>query len=464
MTLKRKTRARFMNYFKDQFRDDLVTKYLYSTDFSSLSKIRLINKKTNPDGVILIKSLDDLRKTFEIAKKSNVKLIPRMNGTTLDGGSLAYNGGVILELRGLTGEVFLEPGEPSISVPASMTFAEIRKYLKWNGFDLCSYPINVHAASVGGWISTGGYGIGSTSYGGIEKQLLELEIISPNGGHETISDPSKIGLFVGSHGKLGIITRAKLKIRFDSPLVYRICMFDSIKDVIQALPSFQDLDPFSVVFYNPHLMREINTSFNFHLPERYILIVVKEAHFDEEEHRFYRNFNSIVRKTNAELIDMRHYKGLWEIQEKLIKVLKSFHTFIPQMLKFDLVSAAKLIKSLESKFKGKLYYAGTLIPSKRISLFSFLGLKSKPSALAKLRLVFSFYNFTIKIAKKTVQGAYSSGLWYGGYDTKEFSKEIKDEFTQIKAKNDPKGIINRYSVFRRSITLKLLQILSRIIP
>lgn len=462
MTLNRRTRAKLVNVFRHQFRDDEVTKYVYSFDFGAISKIPFINKKTLPDGVILIKTVDDLKKVFEIANKEKVKLTPRMNNTTSDGGSLTYNGGIILDLRGLSGEIFLEPGDPSISVPASMTFAEIRKYLKWHGFDLCSYPFNIHSATVGGWIATGGYGIGSTSYGGIGEQVLELEVVKANGEVETIIDPTKIDLYIGSHGKLGIITRAKLKIRFDSKLSYRLCMFDNVKQLVNALKIFRGMQPFTIIFFNPQMIREINKVFHYNLPARYALLVVKETHFDEVERDFYKQFNSFAREAGGELLDYRYYEGIFDIQNELVKVLTGSTVYSMTTLKIDPEQSESLIKYLESKFKKNLFYYGTILPTNGIALYAYLSFRQELSEFQKLKVIIKFYKKILKIHKLT-QGAYSTGLWYVGYDKRDFNKEAKKAFLKLKSENDPNNILNPQAGIRSGFkTPKRINILTKL--
>jgi glycolate oxidase len=89
------------------------------------------------------------------------------------------------------------------------------------GFMLPAYPTSAPGSTVGGWINTGGVGVGSYKYGGIDRQVRALRAVLPNGelvrlGFDRVI-PNSSGydlksLIIGSEGTLGVVTEATLEL------------------------------------------------------------------------------------------------------------------------------------------------------------------------------------------------------------------------------------------------------------
>ena len=82
------------------------------------------------------------------------------------------------------------------------------------------YPSSAPAATLAGWISTGGIGIGSYKYGTVKDNVRNMKVVLPEGlvldtGFNYVSDHSSgynlNGLMMGGEGTLGLITSVTLK-------------------------------------------------------------------------------------------------------------------------------------------------------------------------------------------------------------------------------------------------------------
>ncbi|HYY74993.1 MAG TPA: FAD-binding oxidoreductase [Gaiellaceae bacterium] len=195
------------------------------------------------DLAVLARSEEDVAATLRLANRHLVPVVPWGGGSGSQGGAVATEGGVVLDVTGLDGVVELDEQALTVTAEAGVNGRRLELELNERGLMLPHYPASVDLATVGGYVAARGSGVLSTRYGKIEDLVLSLRVAVPTG--ELIDTvrvprhavgPDLTQLFVGSEGTLGVITRATLQL---APLPaarrFEAVSFPSLEEGIAAV-------------------------------------------------------------------------------------------------------------------------------------------------------------------------------------------------------------------------------------
>ena len=169
--------------------------------------------------------------------------MPRGAATWGFGGAVPNNGGIVFDLQGLSG-ISIDRDTMTVNAGAGAIWRDVQDMAQRRGFMLPAYPTSAPGSTVGGWINTGGVGVGSFKYGGIDRQVRALRVVLPNGelvrlGFDRVI-PNSSGydiksLIIGSEGTLGVVTDATLEL-VPAP--------ESMRPLAAGFPSSRELGAF----------------------------------------------------------------------------------------------------------------------------------------------------------------------------------------------------------------------------
>ncbi len=214
---------------KDEFE-----RKLYSHDVAALPKMMELAFNFTPDLVVRPKSTKEISEVIKLAVKENVPIIPRGGASWGLGGAVPVNGGIVLDMTSMNEIIEIDEDNLCATVGSGINWKLLYDTLIRKGFMLGSYPSSAFAASIGGWINTGGVGIGTYKYGSVGDQLRSMEVVLPNGNiietgfKNVLSNSSGYNLndlFLSSEGTLGVITKVTLKI-YPAPEEIRPISYD----------------------------------------------------------------------------------------------------------------------------------------------------------------------------------------------------------------------------------------------
>ncbi|MDD3398558.1 MAG: FAD-binding oxidoreductase [Candidatus Methanomethylophilaceae archaeon] len=238
-----------------------MDRLMYSHDLAPLPKETTIAFKNIPDVVVRPKTVEGLATVMKIAFKNGVAVTPRGNSTWGLGGSMPTFGGVLVDFSsGLDSVIEIDETNLFVKVGAGCTWKKAYEACAKKGLLLGSYPSSFPAATVGGWVSTGGIGIGGYKYGAAKDNVRNMEVVLSNGkvintGFDKLAD-NMAGynlnqLFVGAEGTLGLIATVTLKLQpmgIVKPLAYEFDKLSQMGGPINAIVNHAGIKPLHIAW------------------------------------------------------------------------------------------------------------------------------------------------------------------------------------------------------------------------
>jgi len=218
----------------------------YSRDAGSLSP-------KAPEYIVVPTSKKEIQQLLQLARQEKKPVVVRGAGSSMCGAPIPLvDGAIMMDLTRMRKLIDLKEDSMSVLVEAGITWTEVIDYLEKRGWELgLEGPWSAPSATVGGSIAVAAISMGAARYGGLGSQILGLEVILPDG--EMIrtgagANPANLmvardcngvdmaGLFIGSHGTLGILTEVALKIYpLHEAEDYFAFSFLHLSDAVEAL-------------------------------------------------------------------------------------------------------------------------------------------------------------------------------------------------------------------------------------
>lgn len=176
-------------------------------------------EKHLPAAVVFPGSPEEVAACVRIARSHGLPVVARGAGTNLSGGTTPVAGGLVLNLSRLNRVLAIEPENGRAVVEPGVTNGALQAALKPYGYFFAPDPSSQRVATIGGNVAENADGPHCLKYGVTAGHVLALQVVTAEGdllelGSPLAEDPGYDwpGLFCGSEGTLGIITRAAVRI------------------------------------------------------------------------------------------------------------------------------------------------------------------------------------------------------------------------------------------------------------
>ena len=254
-------------------------------------------EKNVPDVVVFPESSEEVQSIVMLCSKHNVPFVPRGAGTSLAGGCLPVNGGVMIALTRMRQILDINLRDRYAVVEPGVVNVNLTRALAGTGFHYAPDPSSQGACTIGGNVATNSGGPHTLKYGVTVNHVIGIEFVSPEGELVQLGGPigrgaefDLTGLFVGSEGTFGVVTKIWVKIT-RNPAAYRtmLAIFESIDDTTQAISNIigAGIVPAALEMMDRGIIGALEEAFRFGFPldaEAVLLIEVDglEIAVDEE--------------------------------------------------------------------------------------------------------------------------------------------------------------------------------------
>jgi glycolate dehydrogenase FAD-linked subunit len=193
--------------------------------------------RARPRAVVLVESTDEVVHTVRSCHEAGVPFMARGSGTSLSGGAVPIEDGIVIALNRLNRILRIDPEARLAVVQPGVVNLDVSAAAAAHGLYYAPDPSSQSVCTIGGNVAFNSGGAHCFRHGMTANHVLALEVVLPDGelaslGSESIEPigPDLAGLFVGSEGLFGIAVEITLR------LIQRP---ESYRTVLAGYPSLQ---------------------------------------------------------------------------------------------------------------------------------------------------------------------------------------------------------------------------------
>jgi FAD/FMN-containing dehydrogenase len=464
--------------------EEYMTK-LYSHDISALPGI--VNEILNPhaEAVAQPTTTEITSNLLKYCKEHNIQVVPRGHGTSGYGGALPTKGGLVLDMTRMNQIYDIDKGSMTIEVGAGIIWGRLIEYLEDEGLSIATYPSSAPSCTVGGWVAAGGCGIGSTKYGGIRENVVEMEVVLPDGQiistiepidsvftdgkpktffpgdesffyereHSPESNEESTSLFVDSNGVLGVITKVTLKLIHIPTIKPMTISFPNKEQAMGAMQAILRITrPFYLHFIADEfygMLKEIGKA-----PDtagEWLVLCALEG-TDQENEEFAAKISETMSMYHGtvESDEIGHHE--WEERFYPMRVKRLGPSLAPSEVYVPLERMVDFMDHCKKHFKGeRMAMEGAVNHQNEVAVLTW-GLGDERR---RIPFMFGWYRSldVINIGLKHGGRAYSIGMWNVAHARDFYGKENYTRMSKLKQRTDPKNYLNSHKVFPGPLNL-----------
>lgn len=399
-------------------------------------------------------TIDDISKVYDYAQKKKWAIIPRGAATSGMGCLIPLKKALMLDLTRLNRILDLDEKQKTVTVEAGLRWWEIKNFLKGHSFDIYTCPTSLFS-TVGGWLSTGGYGINSFKYGHISRLVDAMEIVTPSKSTWVERKSREFKYFVGAEGQMGIISKVKLRVREATTPTPYLVLFDraskALRFISELMASSEPL-PVHISYFDrnrlghKNLLLEGKASF----PDMDAVLVVYEGASSEKV------LLGLVAKNEGFLAEDYLTAFLWNERFFPFSVKHFYSSLLGSETILPLKNLSRYMmktRKFAENYGLSLSTEATFINKDEAVVFSIFPSDSRRF----IHFIHLFLTYSLShIAGQCGGRPYGIGTWNLPLLHKAFSPKDLKELRQFKEESDPLNLINPSKSFSNGHYLKHL--------
>ncbi len=175
--------------------------------------------RTSPMVVVLPSTVEQVSRVMAYCHQEGIRVVPRGAGTSLSGGALPLEDGILLGLGKFNRILEVDFDNRCVVAQPGVTNLGITQAVEHEGFYYAPDPSSQIACSIGGNVAENSGGVHCLKYGlttnnvlGVEMVLIDGTVVRLGGKHLDSEGYDLVGLINGSEGLLGVVTEVTVRI------------------------------------------------------------------------------------------------------------------------------------------------------------------------------------------------------------------------------------------------------------
>ncbi|MFM7056347.1 MAG: FAD-binding oxidoreductase [Planctomycetota bacterium] len=233
-------------------------------------------EKSAPQAVVFPQTTEEVRQIVKVCAEHGVPFVPRGAGTSIAGGSLPVGGGVMISLTRMNRILEISHRDRYAVVEPGCVNIRLTRALAGSGFHYAPDPSSQGACTIGGNVATNSGGPHTLKYGVTVNHVLGVEYVDASGQLIQLGGPcgrgndfDLTGLFVGSEGTFGVVTRVWVRITRD-PAACRtmLAIFNTVADATTAISRIiaAGIVPAALEMLDQGIIEALEDAFHFGFP------------------------------------------------------------------------------------------------------------------------------------------------------------------------------------------------------
>jgi glycolate oxidase len=220
--------------------DRLLTKKGQLVTYESDS---LTSYQVQPIAVVIPENQPEVINTVKTCYEFEIPFVARGSGTSLSGGSLPIEGGIVIALNRLNKIIEVDPVNRIAVVEAGVVNIDVSQAAAPYGLYFAPDPSSQLICTIGGNLAFNSGGAHCLKYGMTSNHILGIKAVLPDGelvelGGESLENvgPDLVGMYVGSEGLFGIALQVTLRL-LPKPESYRtvLAAYESLEAAGEAV-------------------------------------------------------------------------------------------------------------------------------------------------------------------------------------------------------------------------------------
>lgn len=235
------TNEAFLDRLREIYpQDRLLTKKGQLVTYESDS---LTSYQVQPIAVVIPGDQDEVIETVKTCNEYKIPFVARGSGTSLSGGSLPIEGGIVIALNRLNKIIKIDPKNRIAVVEAGVVNIDISLAAAPHGLYFAPDPSSQLICTIGGNLAFNSGGAHCLKYGMTSNHILGIKAVLPDGevvelGSDSLESvgPDLVGMYVGSEGLFGIALEVTLRL-LPKPETYRtvLAAYESLEAAGEAV-------------------------------------------------------------------------------------------------------------------------------------------------------------------------------------------------------------------------------------